>query len=130
MLAINDFLLLWSPDDPPLNSGTILNPDSWQKIRKTAAKRLQKIMYDGHRLRVERSADRVRLITSGRLCAFDLFAMDGDDSQDQPLSTQKDNLKRFLARRPKGIFVASFEEIDPDLLRKAGELRWGIAQEL
>jgi bifunctional non-homologous end joining protein LigD len=56
-----------------------------------------------------------------QLYAFDMLAGDGDDMRQLPLSMRKANLARLLARRPDGIFVASFEqgEIGPDLFRQA-----------
>jgi bifunctional non-homologous end joining protein LigD len=58
-----------------------------------------------------------------QLYAFDLLAMDGEDLRDLPLLMRKTKLQRLLARRPEGIFVATFEEgeIGPDLFRKACE---------
>jgi bifunctional non-homologous end joining protein LigD len=55
--------------------------------------------------------------------AFDMLAGDGEDLRRLPLSMRKTNLQRLLARRPKGIFMAVFEqgEIGPDLFRKACE---------
>jgi bifunctional non-homologous end joining protein LigD len=55
--------------------------------------------------------------------AFDMLAGDGDDLRKLPLSMRKVNLQRLLARRPEGIFIATFEqgEIGPDLFRKACE---------
>src|ERR1700709_1659724 len=55
--------------------------------------------------------------------AFDAMMLDGDDLRALPLSMRKTNLARLLARRPDGIFIASFEqgEIGPDLFRKACE---------
>ncbi len=49
--------------------------------------------------------------------AFDILALDGDDSR----KMRKTNLARLLARRPDGIFVAPFErgEIGPELFRAA-----------
>jgi bifunctional non-homologous end joining protein LigD len=57
------------------------------------------------------------------LYAFDILALDGDDLRSLPLGTRKANLVRLLARRPDGIFIAPFEqvEIGPDLFRKACE---------
>jgi ATP-dependent DNA ligase len=56
-----------------------------------------------------------------QLYSFDILALDGDDLRGLPLSLRKTNLARLLARRPDGIFVASFEqgEIGPDLFRTA-----------
>ena len=58
-----------------------------------------------------------------QLCAFDLLPLDSDDLRDLPLSMRKANLARLLVRRPDGIFVSDFEqvEIGPDLFRKACE---------
>jgi bifunctional non-homologous end joining protein LigD len=58
-----------------------------------------------------------------QLVAFDLLAMEGDDSRNLPLSMRKANLARLLARRPEGIFLSEFEqgEIGPDLFRKVCE---------
>ncbi|MCG2631055.1 DNA ligase [Bradyrhizobium sp. WYCCWR 13023] len=58
-----------------------------------------------------------------QLYAFDVLAMDGDDLRPLPLHLRKTNLQRLLARRPDGIFIASFEagEIGPELFRKACE---------
>ncbi len=52
---------------------------------------------------------------------FDILALDGDDLRRLPLHLRKNNLARFLARRPDGIFVSDFEqgEIGPDLLQQA-----------
>jgi bifunctional non-homologous end joining protein LigD len=51
------------------------------------------------------------------------FEFCSDDLRGLPLSMRKTNLARLLARRPDGIFVASFEqgEIGPHLFRKACE---------
>src|SRR4051794_8194022 len=56
-----------------------------------------------------------------QLYAFDILALDGDDLRKLPLSTRKTNLARLLARRPEGIFAATFEagEIGPDLFMAA-----------
>jgi hypothetical protein len=45
------------------------------------------------------------------------------DLRKLPLSMRKANLQRLLARRPEGIFIATFEQgdIGPDLFRKACE---------
>jgi bifunctional non-homologous end joining protein LigD len=58
-----------------------------------------------------------------QLYAFDILALDGDDLRGLPLGMRKANLARLLARRPEGIFTASFEQgaIGPDLFRKACE---------
>ena len=58
-----------------------------------------------------------------QLCAFDLLPLDSDDLRDLPLSMRKANLARLLVRRPDGIFVSDFEqvEIGPDLFRNACE---------
>jgi ATP-dependent DNA ligase len=58
-----------------------------------------------------------------QLYTFDCLALDGDDLRKLPLSLRKTNLASLLARRPDGIFLASFEqgEIGPDLFRKACE---------
>ena len=55
---------------------------------------------------------------------FDILALDGEDLRGLPLSMRKTNLPRLLARRPDGIFVASFEqrEIGPDLFRAACDM--------
>jgi bifunctional non-homologous end joining protein LigD len=55
--------------------------------------------------------------------AFDVLAMDGDDSRPLPCSLRKTSLAKPLHRRPHGIFTGSFEqgEIGPDLFRKACE---------
>lgn len=58
-----------------------------------------------------------------QLYAFAIMVDDGDDLRRIPLSMRKTNLARLLARRPDGIFFASFEtgQIGPDLFRKACE---------
>jgi bifunctional non-homologous end joining protein LigD len=58
-----------------------------------------------------------------QLYAFDKLAGDGEYLRQLPLSMRKTNLARLLARRPEGIFTASFEQgvIGPDLFRKACE---------
>jgi ATP-dependent DNA ligase len=58
-----------------------------------------------------------------QLYAFDCMALDGDDLRKLPLVMRKTNLARLLARRPDGIFVSDFVqvEIGPELFRKARE---------
>ena len=58
-----------------------------------------------------------------QLCAFDILVEGGDDLRKLPLSMRKANLASLLVRRPDGIFVSDFEqvEIGPDLFRKACE---------
>jgi bifunctional non-homologous end joining protein LigD len=56
-----------------------------------------------------------------QLYAFDVLAMDGDDLRKLPLHLRKNNLARLLAGRPNGIFASEFDEIGPDLFRKACE---------
>jgi hypothetical protein len=93
-------------------------------------------MHDGFRMIVARDGDRgcsPGTGTTGRtdilgkhdhevqFYAFDMLAGDGDDMRRLPLSMRKANLQRVLARRPEGIFMATFEqgEIGPDLFRVA-----------
>src|SRR5215831_18434030 len=59
-----------------------------------------------------------------QLYAFDILALDGEDLRSLPLSMRKTNLARLLARRPAGIFVATFEqgEIGPDLFKAACDM--------
>jgi bifunctional non-homologous end joining protein LigD len=45
-----------------------------------------------------------------QLYAFNVLALDGDDLRGLPLGMRKANLARLLARRPEGIFTASFEQ--------------------
>ena len=56
-----------------------------------------------------------------QLYAFDALMLDGEDLRQLPLSMRKTNLAPLLARRPEGIFVNDFEqvEIGPDLFRAA-----------
>ena len=60
-----------------------------------------------------------------QLYTFDILTLDGEDLRPLPLSLRKTNLARLLARRPDGIFVASFEQgaIGPDLFRAACNMR-------
>lgn len=60
-------------------------------------------------------------VFAGRIYAFDILAMAGDDLRPLPLHMRKANLEQLLARRPDGITVAPFEpgEIGRDLFRAA-----------
>jgi hypothetical protein len=59
-----------------------------------------------------------------QLYAFDILALDGEDLRSLPLSMRKTSLARLLARRPAGIFLATFEqgEIGPDLFKAACDM--------
>jgi bifunctional non-homologous end joining protein LigD len=73
---------------------------------------------DFNALHLRRHDDEVQLY------AFDILALDGEDSRGLPLSLRKTNLACLLARRPDGIFVAPFEqvEIGPDLFCDACQM--------
>jgi bifunctional non-homologous end joining protein LigD len=94
--------------------------------RGGAEERHKQFVIDGEAVGVDSVADFNALHSrkheeEAQLYAFDILALDGDDSRGLPLSMRKTNPARLLARRPDGIFVAPYEEgeIGPDLFRAA-----------
>jgi ATP-dependent DNA ligase len=103
--------------------------DRYPWIVQAALKnRIKQFVIDGEAvvLGVDGTSD-FNALHSGRhyeevqLCAFDLLAMDGDDTRQLPVSMRKAKLARLLRGRPDGIFPSDFEqgEIGPDLFLAA-----------